>query len=428
MPKMLRFLPALGIGLALFSALTIFAQPASRQHLRGHVPEAVSHLQPTGRLSATRHLNLAIGLPLRNEAALNDLLQQIYDPASPNFRQYLTPEQFAEMFGPTEEEYQTLIAFAEKNGLTVTGTHPNRTLLDVSGSVGNIERIFHVTMHVYQHPKEARTFYAPDVEPSLDLAVPVLHISGLNDFIQPRPMSLHAVPLDHLTRTAPASGSGPSGLYMGNDFRAAYAPGVSLNGGGQVVGLLELDGYHTNDITAYENLAGLPNITLTNILMNGFSGSAGGNNLEVALDIEVAIAMATNLSQVIVYEGPNPGNPADMLNRMATDNLAKQISSSWLIGNDPNFDVAYIQFATQGQSFFQASGDNGAYYSGIAQWADDANITLVGGTTLTMAGSGGAWSAETVWNWYSTGLGSAAAAAESIYTPSQFPVGNRAST
>jgi hypothetical protein len=67
--------------------------------------------------------------------------------------------------------------------------------------------------------------------------------------------------------------------------------------------------------------------------------------------------------------------------------------------------VQYKNFATQGQSFFQASGDDGAYYSGIAQWADDTNITLVGGTTLSTTGPGGSWLSETVWNWYSTGQG-----------------------
>ena len=176
---------------------------------------------------------------------------------------------------PAKQDYQSLIAFAKENGLTVTGTYPNRMLLDVSGSVADIERVFHVTMRMYQHPAENRTFYAPDTEPSLDLAVPILHISGLDNFIKPRPMSLQATPLNTCHRTASATGSGPSGLYMGNDFRAAYAPGVSLDGAGQVIGLLELDGYYTNDITAYENLAGLPNVALTNVLVDGFDRFSG---------------------------------------------------------------------------------------------------------------------------------------------------------
>ena len=398
---------AIGIGLVVFFSTVNAGFAADRQLLQGHIPAMVSNLTPLGNFPATNRMDLSIGLPPQNRQALDDLLRQIYDPASPNYRRYLTSEQFAEQFGPSEQDYQALIAFAEQNGLQVTGTYPNRTLLDVSGSVADIERAFHVTMRVYQHPKEARTFFAPDVEPSLDLAVPVLHISGLDNFIQPRPMSLHAIPLDQLARTAPASGSGPSGLYMGKDFKTAYAPGVSLNGAGQVLGLFELDGYFTNDIILYETQAGLPRVPLTNVLVDSFSGAAGFNNVEVALDIEVAIAMATNVSKVIVYEGPNPGNPVHLLARIASDNLAKQISSSWLIGDDANADVQYLIFAAQGQSFFQASGDDGAYYSGISQWADDTNITLVGGTTLTMGGAGLGWASETVWNWYSTGQGTA---------------------
>jgi hypothetical protein len=116
----------------------------------------------------------------------------------------------------------------------------------------------------------------------------------------------------------------------------------------------------------------------------------------------MAISMATNLLAVVVYEEQNGGVIVDMLNRMVSDNLAKQISSSWLIGDNVSYDTAYKQMAAQGQSFFQASGDDDAYFSGIAQWADDTNITLVGGTTLSTTGPGGSWSSERVWNWYST--------------------------
>jgi len=69
------------------------------------------------------------------------------------------------LFGPTEQDYQAIINFAQASGLTVTATHPNRVVLDVEGTVADIERAFQVTLRVYQHPQEARTFYAPDLEP-----------------------------------------------------------------------------------------------------------------------------------------------------------------------------------------------------------------------------------------------------------------------
>ena len=104
-----------------------------------------------------------------------------------------------------------MIAFAQAHGLKVTATHPNRVLLDVNGPVTAVEKAFHVTLRVYPHPTEQRTFFAPDVEPSLDLTVPVLHISGLDNFALPQPR-LQATRLNTLPKSAlPNAGSGPSG-------------------------------------------------------------------------------------------------------------------------------------------------------------------------------------------------------------------------
>ncbi len=341
------------------------AAAAPRQVMHGHVPAVVAHLQPTGNFAGTNRVNLAIGLPLRNPEALSNLLRQIYDPASPGYRHYLTPQQFTEQFGPTKKDYQAVVAFAKANGLTVTGTDPTRMLVDVSGSVADIERALHVTLRVYQHPMEKRTFHAPDAEPSLDLAVPILRISGLDNYSLPRPR-LQATPLANASKAMPNAGSGPSGTYMGGDFRAAYVPDSSLNGSGQIVGLLQFDGYTASDITYYENQAGLPSVTLSNVLIDGATGSPSGSGgeVEVSLDIEMAISMATNLSEVMVYMAPNGSPWEDLLNHMANDNLAKQLSCSWYApgaGADTTADQIFQKMAAQGQSFFSASGDSDAY-------------------------------------------------------------------
>ena len=96
------------------------------------------------------------------------------------------------------------------------------------------------------------------------------------------------------------------------------------------------------------------------------------------------------MSRILVYEGPLPttdsayaAEAVDILNRIATDNLAKQISSSWVLFPSQQNDQIDQQFAAQGQSFFQACGDEDAYYPGIADYEDSAYATLVGGTTLT---------------------------------------------
>jgi len=403
--RMRRILLTIGLGLVLSSITTYssLAVGTDLVTLRGHVPAVVSGLQSKGLLSATTNLDLAIGLPLRNQEALTNLLQQIYDPASPNYHHYLTPEKFTAKFGPTEQDYQAVINFAETNGFVVVGRHANRMVVDVRAKVSDIQKTFHVTLRRYQHPTEAREFFAPDTEPSLDSTVPILHISGLNNYFVPHP-AFHKISFGNQSAASnPASGSGPSGTYMGYDFRSAYVPGLSLTGTGQAVALFELDGYHQGDIVAYETQAGLPSVTLTNVLVDGYGGVAGGNNTEVALDIDMAISMAPGLSQIVVYEGLNNGNLAiitDMLNRIATDNSAKQISSSWLLPDETTWDQIYLEYAAQGQSFFQASGDNDAFNWNLTfyqQQTDDPYVTLVGGTTLST--SGGARTMEKVWNW-----------------------------
>lgn len=367
-----------------------------RQTLRNHVPTAVRHLQPVSKLSASKSIDLSISLPLRNREILTNLLQQIYDPTSTNYHRYLTSEQFAQQFGPTEKDYQTLLTYLKSQGLAVTGTHPNRTLVDVNGGVGNIEKVFQIGLRTYQHPTESRTFYAPDTEPSFDRTLSILSVSGLDNYVLPRPMNLKNAFHRSLNATPHVTGSGPRGNFIGKDFRAAYAPGVTLDGSGQAVGLFELDGYFPGDIAEYEALTGLPNVTVTNVLLNGRGASAGLNNVEVALDIEMVISMAPALSKVIVYEGNSPN---DVLNRMATDNQARQLSCSWGFGSqvDAGRDQIFQQFAAQGQSMFQASGDLGAWSGAIFPPSDNPFITVVGGTSLTTTNPSGAWTSETAW-------------------------------
>jgi subtilase family serine protease len=171
-----------------------------RRALRGHVPTAAAGIAAIDRLPSAKSLNLAIGLPLRNQAALASFLRELYDPASPNYRRYLTPEQFTERFGPTEADYQTVIAFATANGLAVTGTHSDRMLLNVAGSVASVESAFRLTLRVYPHPTEARTFFAPNTEPSVESNLPIQDISGLSDFQLPRPKLRKPVPLARADR------------------------------------------------------------------------------------------------------------------------------------------------------------------------------------------------------------------------------------
>ncbi|HEV2454881.1 MAG TPA: protease pro-enzyme activation domain-containing protein [Verrucomicrobiae bacterium] len=388
----------------------------SLKTLPGHVPAIVGGMTAKATLPPGNRLNLAIGLPLRNPGALRDFLEQLYNPASPQYHHYLTPDEFTGKFGPTRADYDTVMAFARQNHLAITSTYANRLLLDVSGSVADINRAFHLTLRVYRHPTEERDFFAADVEPSVTNNLPIADIAGLDNYVLPRPMSLEPT----LPDATPRSGSGPgaTSTYMGNDFRAAYLPGTTLTGAGQSVGLLEFDGYFRGDISNYEAAAGLPSVPLQNVLIDGFNGvptstSANSGSTEVSLDIEMAVSMAPGLSQIVVFETIPGGFQNDLLEAMVLHNQISQFSCSWGWGGGPSSttDALFQEMDAQGQSFFQASGDSDAFTPGMnsVNGVDSLNlanapsscpyITVVGGTTLSTTGAGGSWSSETVWNW-----------------------------
>jgi hypothetical protein len=437
-----------------FSAHAAATQPP--QVLKGHVPKVTKHLQSEGRLEANRRMEVAIGLPLRNREQLTNLLADLYNPGSPNFRHFLKPDEFAASFAPSAEDYQSVIDFARAHHLTVNHTHPNRTLVHLTGTVADMEDAFHVHMQTFKHPKEDRTFFAPDTEPSLDLKTPVLAISGLDNYVQPRPRIRPAV----IPKIRPMGGGGGGGggggsyggPWEGFDFISAYAPDVVQDGSGQSVGLFELFGFSQQDIRDYEDDAGIPYVPVQAIEVDGGSADDTGYDylgpnftgtgylsygVETAADIEMAISMAPGLNNVLVYIGPTPQDQPplgtnyiqdatttaqinDVLNRMATDDLAKQLSSSY--GMDINLSTIQIfqQFAAQGQSFFQASGDFGAFSSAVDEPADDPYVTVVGGTTLTTT-TNGDWSSEAAWQVAASSDGPALASGGGISTVYTIP-------
>ena len=364
-----------------------------------------------GRLPPEQTLQLTLVLPLRNQAALTALLGRLYDPSSPDYRHFLSVAEFTEQFGPTSSDYQAVADFAQANGFTVTGTPANRLIVPISGSVEQINAAFHVSMNVYRHPTEDRTFFSPDREPSLNLSVAVKHIAGLNNFSIPHPTVIKATDGQALPLV---SGSGPGGNYLASDMRAAYYGGTTLTGTGQVVGLLEFGGYNLSEVNSTFSTAGQSyNVPVNNELIDGAIAGPGSNSdAEQVLDIVQAIGMAPGLSQVLVYIGNDAEgvDDANVLNAMATDNIAKQISVSWgWVPDDPSTDDVFFQeFEAQGQTVFVASGDEGAYDAAIIPYfypAEDEYVTAVGGTHLNTNGAGGSWASETAWNSYGAGSG-----------------------
>jgi subtilase family serine protease len=411
--------PCLRSGWIMFAAVAVVLAAATEARAQyvstNHVREAVRSglAQQVGRLPQSQELSLDIVLPLRDQAALEDFLAEVYNPRSSSYRHFLTVAEFTERFGPTVADYAAVVKYAKSNGLTVTGGSRDGMEVQVKGPVSAIEKAFHVSMMSYQHPSENRTFFGPDREPTTSLGFSLWHISGLDNYSIPHPLFVkksdyamsrgidaNAV-VSHAT-----TGSGPSASFLGSDMRAAYYGGTALTGSGQNLGLFEFEGTDLADLTTYyTNVKQTNSVPITLLSTDGTSTACldtrkGGNcdDTEQTLDMTQALGMAPGLASLVVYIG---STDTAIISAMTTHSpLPITIGCSWgWTPDDPTtLDPYFQKMAAQGQTFFAASGDSSTWSKRNEAWpADDANVVSVGGTDLTTAKAGGAWASETAW-------------------------------
>jgi subtilase family serine protease len=407
-----RKISALLVSIAAFASLgvlQVLAQTVMTRHVRPVTLDGSAAL--IGHLPANQLLQLDVVLPLRNQAGLDAFLAELRNPDSPNYRQTLTPSQFTERFGPTQQDYDMLVQYLREHQLTVTGGSRDGMEVQVKGSVASIEAAFYVNLLVYQHPDENRTFYAPDREPMVGLPFPLWHISGLDNYSIPHSMyvkksdyaAVYGIDPNALVSHA-TTGSGPSASFLGSDMRAAYYGGTALTGSGQNLGLLEYYGTDLADLTKYfTNVKQTNNVPITLLSTDGTSTScvykSGCDDTEQTLDMTQAIGMAPGLASLVMYVG---STDTAIISAMTTHSpLPTTIGCSWgWTPADPStLDPYFEKMAAQGQNFFAASGDSSTWSSRNEAWpADDANVVSVGGTDLTTSSAAGPWKSETAWS------------------------------
>jgi kumamolisin len=388
---------------AIVPALNIVSQAQPKTLLTQHVREVVLNRQAPsiGRLPATQMLKFDIVLAMRDQAGFESFLKELYNPSSPFYQHYLTPQDFTARFGPSQENYNALIQFAMANGFTVAGGSRDSMDVQFKAPVASVESAFHVNMNVYQHPTENRTFFAVDREPSVDLPFQLWHITGLDNYSIPHPA---LVKRSADVKSNATTGSCPQASFCGSDMRAAYYEGTALTGSGQNIGLLEYAGFDIADVnTYYANAKQTRTAAVTGISTDGSpitcTEKQGCDDTEQSIDITQSLGMAPGVTTVYVYVSDN--SDTALLGAMSTDvPLPLQLSSSWTWSPaDPSTDDPYFEkMASQGQSFFQAAGDSAAY-RGNAPWpANSAYVITVGGTDLETQSAGGPWLSETVWS------------------------------
>jgi kumamolisin len=404
-----------GLYVLLCSTMLLFVietQAQAQSLLTRHVRPAVTTGQAKflNRLPETQTLRLDIVLPLRDQAGLESFLQEVYDPSSPSYRHFLTVAEFTARFGPTQEDYDAVVQYALSKGFKVVGGSRDSMDVQLVGSVTSIETAFNVSMSVYQHPTENRTFYAPDREPTADLPFPLWHISGLDNYSIPHALYHHQ---NKTVKSSATTGSGPSASFLGSDMRAAYYGQTALTGTGQNIGLLEYAGFDIADLNTYYANVGQTSLAgkVAGIPTDGTSltclYASGCDDTEQIIDMTQALGMAPGITTLYVYVG---STDSAILGAMSSDiPLPLQLSCSW--GWEPadpsTDDLYYKKMAAQGQSFFVAAGDSDDWTKNNYPYpAEDDYITSVGGTDLTTSGSagGGPWSSEVGWAYGGGGI------------------------
>ena len=410
--KLTKYLLPVLPALALLPGLNVLSQAQSLPALTHHVREVTrsGEAKSIGRLPANQVMSLNIVLPLSDPAGLESFLADVYNPKSASFRQFLTPVQFTERFGPTQASYDEVVNFAKANGLNVYGGSRDGMNVEVTATISAIENAFHVKMTTYQHPTENRTFYAPDREPTTNLSFPLWHISGLDNYSIPKPRLVsksdyaqaHGISPDALVSHA-TTGSGPSASFLGSDMRAAYYGNGGLTGAGQNLGLFEYEGTDLADLTTYfKNVGQTNNVPVTLLSTDGTSTacvhSSGCDDTEQTLDMTQAIGMAPGLSTLVVYVGSTDTAIIAAMTTHSPLPLTIGCSWGWTPADPSTLDPYFQKMAAQGQTFFAASGDASTWSSKNEAWpADDANIVSVGGTDLVTSGAAGGWASETAW-------------------------------
>ena len=394
----------------------VIAAPSKTLVLKGHVPKVqMQDARLLGPMDQSAHLDLVFGLPLRKPADLERRIHDLYDPSNPHYGQFLTPEQFTETYGPSKKDLDRVVDHLKQAGYVVISTSSNRVLIRARATVATIEKTLDLRMNRYRGRE--RSFYSATDDPRLpaEIAGQIMHIVGLQNARVRHPLRRKMMPRKDLPPIL--QGTGPFGGLSPGDIAKAYSlPGGSINGEGQTLALFQMDGFLPSDVKAYTDHFNLRPVPLEAILVGDFDGSAGEGSDEVCMDIELMNAIAPGAAAILVYEGHNTDQGVlDVYNRIVSDNRAQSVSTSWGLseyetgrGYARLESQFFMQMAAQGQSFYAASGDNGAFDTvtpegtpvlGVDDPAGQPFVTGVGGTRLNL-GPNQSYASEVVWNSY----------------------------
>jgi subtilase family serine protease len=419
--------------------------------IRGSVPLQVRRAADQGAVApdfALGNITLVLRPSATQQAALDQLLAQQQDPASANYRKWLTPEQYAEQFGPSAADMDQIAAWLRSEGFTVRYTARGRDFISFSGSASQVRSALHTEIHRYSAGGETYFANATDISLPTAIAPMVAGVMGLHDF---HPKASH-------TQARPNYTDSDGNHYLlPDDFATIYnlAPLYQYGywGAGQSIVIVGQSDIDPTDIANFRAAYGLVPLEVQMMPTGTYPGFTG-DEVEADLDLEWSGAAARQANLIYVYS-----EDADYSAYYAIDNnFAPVISESFglceyqVASNHMglyNYEVEAKKGNALGITWMASSGDSGAagcdYDAeiavngfGVGLPASVPEVTAVGGTEFN-EGTGTYWSdtnnfnmgsalsyiPEIVWNDTAEygGLAASGGGVSSVYTKPSWQIG-----
>ncbi|HVJ08623.1 MAG TPA: protease pro-enzyme activation domain-containing protein [Acidisarcina sp.] len=395
-----------------YSHAEVRQSPATKKINEQNVVALPGHIHPLaiarydrGRVADSLqlpHMVLVLKRSDQQEQALTTLIDQLHDPKSPMYHRWLTPQEFGQFFGPSNEDLQKLTNWLEGSGFKVDEVSPGRTTIIFSGNAAEVHHAFGIEIHAFQVNGVRHIANVTNPQIPAALAPLVAGFRSLNDF-QAKPMH-HVVggfTRDKATgewkqssTVAPnlTSLSGPMGdarLVGPQDFYTIYnlKPLLQsgINGAGQTIAVIEQSDVNPADVTAFRSQFGLPaypaapNAAEGGVnYLKGVSGYcvdpgivASGDEAEAILDVEWAGAVAPNATiDVVSCASSGSSQGTDLALTYIVNHLASSVSAmsysygacEAALGGASNafYRNTYQQAVAQGQTVVVSTGDGGA--------------------------------------------------------------------
>jgi subtilase family serine protease len=363
---------------------------------------------------APQGIRTYVHLPLRNSAQLDRLIKEQSSKDSPMFHHFLTVAQFRATYGPSVADLQRTAAVLRENGFKTTITSQG-VVADAPQTT--VERVFRLRLHrAASPPLRGLGPLVADRIPTLPSTLTRVRaqVAAFAPIRPAQPQYLMA----SKTPISPQNRYGPNqAFYWFDDLKQAYTyPSYTIaNGQGRTTALVAASDFLDSDLTLYLNHELLSPPTVIRRPVDGgpppFEFFNPLSN-EVSLDVQQQAGSAPGAT-IVVYGAPDATvTPSfiDMYTAIDEDNVADVVGNSFGLCelfflpsyNDGEsftyllqmFHDLFRQGNAQGITFVEGSGDSGAQGAectnvagttaifGVSAWADDPNVTGVGGTNL----------------------------------------------